>query len=132
MESTDNGKRGNAVCLLKGVQWDASSAQGNIVPQKVWGGGEVCAQSCYKAGFGTARDSLRRSSMAIQHLAAPLLLTLFLSATTVVASLAHGSTHSIDALWDPLNLSSSMPDSVPLPASQSWVEVIRCALREGG
>lgn len=72
-----------------------------------------------------------RSSMAMEHLAAPLLLALFLSATTVVASLAHGSRHAIDALWDPLNLSSSMPDSVPLPASQSWVEIIRCARGRG-
>eukprot|EP00955_Chlamydomonas_euryale_P068507 360137-Chlamydomonas_euryale.AAC.7 len=32
-----------------------------------------------------------------------------------------------EALWDPLNLNASQPDNVPLPASRSWVELIRCA-----
>ncbi len=36
-----------------------------------------------------------------------------------------GETYDPDALWDPLNLTASQPDAIPLPASRSWVEAIR-------
>jgi hypothetical protein len=32
---------------------------------------------------------------------------------------------NVEELWDPLNLTASMPDSVPLPASPGWVQQIR-------
>jgi hypothetical protein len=36
-----------------------------------------------------------------------------------------GETYDPDASWDPLNITASKHDSIPLPASRSWIEVIR-------
>ncbi|GAX76930.1 hypothetical protein CEUSTIGMA_g4377.t1 [Chlamydomonas eustigma] len=35
-----------------------------------------------------------------------------------------GETYDPDAYWDPLNLTASKHDSIPLPSSRSWIEII--------
>ena len=52
MESTDNGKRGNAVCLLKGVQWALASAWRPWAILLIWPGTWGPDSSCSNPSTG--------------------------------------------------------------------------------